>query len=95
MQLFHNEGEVLTCQVMECSYNDREICHADEISVGGNHATCDTFTTAGVANRQDDMGSVARCDILQCSFNDQQACNASGITVGHHESHADCLTYRP
>lgn len=94
MEILHKEGEVMTCQAEECSYNQMDVCHAQKIAVGGPHAMCDTYTTRGATDLMTDAGSVGRCDILQCSFNDDRSCDASGITVGHHEQHADCMTYR-
>ena len=94
MQMFCKEGEVVTCQAQECSYNDREVCHAPKIRVGGSHAACDTYTTAGAIDKGDDTGSVGSCDLMQCVFNDGRRCNASGVTIAQHEQHADCMTYR-
>ncbi|MBE0475872.1 MAG: DUF1540 domain-containing protein [Coriobacteriia bacterium] len=89
------EGSVLTCMVTQCSYNQAEECHAEEIQVGAGHATCDTFTTSGAIERARDEGEVGACDMTQCHFNSNRDCDAAGITVGSHEQHADCVTYRP
>ena len=95
MKFMSEEGAVLTCQVMECSYNESEECHASEIQVGGNHPTCDTFTTSGMVEKSRSEGDVSACDMSQCHFNSHNDCEANGITVAMHENHADCYTFRP
>lgn len=94
MALFGKDGIVLTCKVLECSYNDSETCRAENIDVGSPHAMCDTYTTGGAPEREADMASVGNCDQSDCVFNKKMDCNAPGITVERHESHADCITYR-
>ncbi|MHB9003556.1 MAG: DUF1540 domain-containing protein, partial [Coriobacteriia bacterium] len=41
---------VVTCDVMECSYNKNECCCAPSIEVGDQHPACDTFTTSPGVN---------------------------------------------
>lgn len=87
---------VVTCTVMECSYNEQERCCAQEIEVGDDHPQCDTFTTAAsVQGVQQEMSKVGICHVMQCSFNADESCAAPGITVTHHSNHADCTSYRP
>jgi hypothetical protein len=87
---------VVTCDVMECSYNQNECCCAPSIEVGDQHPACDTFTTSSAVNIVDqDMSNVAMCHVMECRFNASEACEAPGITVTHHGSHADCGSYRP
>lgn len=96
MQMGQNEAPVVTCTVMECSYNKTERCCAPQIEVGDQHPACDTFTTMGAVDAQDqDMSKVSVCHVMQCSFNDSEMCDAPGVTVTHHSSHADCSSYRP
>lgn len=91
-----SEAPVVTCTVMECSYNDRECCCAPQIEVGDRHPSCDTFTTAEAVNsRQQDMSMVGVCHVAECNFNMEQQCGAPGITVTHHSNHADCGSFRP
>lgn len=85
------------CEVIECSYNSGNHCHARAITVGdGAHAACDTFvqlrTKGGDASAD---GSVGACKAIDCTFNSSLECSAPGITVGHHGGHADCTTYSP
>lgn len=90
-----DKAPVVTCTVMECSYNDMERCCAPQIEVGDQHPACDTFTTSGATQTQDQqMSQVGICHVQECTFNQQQQCSAPGITVTHHSSHADCSSYR-
>lgn len=90
------QAPVVTCTVMECSYNNEERCCAPQIEVGDQHPQCDTFTTSGASNAMEqEMSRVGTCHVQQCSFNMQQQCDAPGITVTHHTTHADCSSYRP
>lgn len=96
MKFMEQEGAIMTCTVMDCSYNQAEECHADAIHVGGDHATCDTFTTTAVQDLSSSTeGDVGGCDMVDCHFNEDRDCEANGVTVSMHESHADCLTFRP
>lgn len=88
------QGHVLTCTVMECSFNQNEVCYAPNIDVGEMHPTCDTFTTQSVQTAPQGMPDVAVCNVTDCQFNQNKDCAAPGITVNHHSNHADCLTYR-
>lgn len=88
------EGNVLTCTVIECSYNQKEMCHAPSITVGDTHPTCDTFTTQPANQADLEMPDVQACHATSCRFNKNEDCAAAGITVAHHSDHADCLTYR-
>jgi len=88
------QGHVLTCTVMECSFNQNEVCYAPNIDVGETHPTCDTFTTQSVQMAQQGMPDVAVCNVTECMFNQSRDCAAPGITVDHHSNHADCLTFR-
>lgn len=95
MRFMAEDGVVLTCTVTDCSYNQAEECHADQIQVGGDHPTCDTFTNSGVVETSRAEGDVGSCDMTQCHFNSDSDCDAAGVTVSWHEQHADCMTFRP
>ena len=88
------ESTVLSCDVADCAYCQGQECHAPSISVGSDHAMCDTFTKSGMP-REKAMPVVAACQIGECQFNEQMACSASGIKVSRHEEHADCGTFSP
>ncbi len=94
MEIVCRQGGITTCQARECSYNQDEVCHAPRITVGGSHAACDTYTTAGAIDKSTDAGAVGMCDVRQCVFNDDQRCAATGITLAYHDQHPDCITYR-
>lgn len=92
----HGDAPVVTCNVTQCSYNQNESCCAPQISVGGNHPQCDTFTmSSDVRPMHQDMSKVGMCEVVQCSFNADRECDAPGITVAPHSEHADCSSYRP
>lgn len=89
-------GSVVTCTVLECSYNQQEFCCANKIEVGADHPACDTFTTDGPQSSiPQGLSQVATCHVEDCSFNRSEDCQAPGITVTQHSNHADCLSYRP
>lgn len=87
------EAPILTCQAIDCSYNNMEICHAGQIEVGDDHAKCDTYTHTSVS-LSDAEPCVSKCHITECYFNESMGCHASGVTVATHAGHADCLTVR-
>lgn len=82
---------VLSCGASECAYNMPDGCHATSISVGSEHAACDTFSLSGVLEESAHPGVVS-CGIPDCQFNSDKICKAAGITVATHERHADCTT---
>lgn len=95
MQKMCEEGSVVTCSSVQCSWNENEECHAPMIEVGAACPECDTFTMEPVGSMASQEAAVSKCDMANCTLNQQQSCSASGITVGNHAAHADCLTFRP
>lgn len=89
------DGCVLTCTVTDCGFNKAEECWAQQIQVGDQHPTCDTFTRSTQVQQSQQEGIVMACRVSECNFNDSQNCHARGITVSTHTEHADCLTFRP
>ena len=94
--MHHNgSGSVVTCSVEDCSYNASKNCTANDIKVGEDHATCETYTTSGsMSSQSQDMSRVGGCSVSECTFNSQMSCSAPGITVTQHSDHADCGSYR-
>ena len=88
------ESNVLSCKVNGCGYNMNEECRAQAVSIGADHAMCDTFSESGTAEAEASP-LVAACQIDDCQFNESQGCHASGINVAWHEHHADCGTFLP
>jgi hypothetical protein len=88
-----DKGPVLTCKVLDCSYNQFECCYAAQIEVGDDHPRCDTYTHEE-AGAKSDIAIVSQCHVQECYFNDSEICHAAGITVGVHRGHADCMTAR-
>lgn len=86
------QAMVLSCGADDCAYNKSNECHAPSVSIGSDHAMCDTFTESGMA-QENAMPAVAACHIGECQFNQNMACGASGINVAWHERHADCQTF--
>lgn len=95
MQKMCEEGSVITCQSVQCSWNRDEKCFAPSIEVGDECPECDTFTMQPIGEMAQDMSEVSHCDAIRCELNEQERCTASGITVGNHAGHADCYTFRP
>ncbi|HEY3490093.1 MAG TPA: DUF1540 domain-containing protein [Candidatus Deferrimicrobiaceae bacterium] len=84
------------CAVSECSFNQRNQCHALAITVGGPEkcAACDTYFQAAKKGGVPDMtGGVGACKVEACLHNKGFECAASSINVGMHMGHADCTTF--
>ena len=94
MQKMCEEGSVVTCNSMQCSWNENEVCFAPSVDVGGNCPSCDTYTTGSVGAVGNEEATVSNCDMSKCQLNEQKNCTASAITVGNHAGHADCITFR-
>lgn len=87
--------EIKKCTMNECFYNQNDLCHANAILVGSDHAMCDTFIEKQNHALPADQGKVGACHMASCEYNEQLSCHADGINVGHHQGHADCFTYEP
>ncbi len=94
MQIMCEEGKVVTCNSVQCSWNEKEVCFAQSIDVGGNCPLCDTYTTDSVGGTRNEETAVSKCVMSKCQLNEQKTCNATGIMIGNHAGHADCMTYR-
>ncbi|GFE59299.1 hypothetical protein AOG1_31790 [Geobacter sp. AOG1] len=90
-------SKITACDVTDCSYNQKQQCHALAITVGGPEpcACCDTYLHAAAKGGVADMtGSVGACKVDSCSYNTSFECSASTIKVGLHQGHADCATFK-
>lgn len=88
--------KISMCDMTECFYNTKKVCHAPAINIGSDHPLCDTFMKGGMHGGAMDMtGSVGACKVDHCRHNTSFLCSAQSIKVGHHGSHADCKTYAP
>lgn len=88
-----DQGKVLDCKVTECAYNQGKQCHAKAITVGSEHAMCDTFMNGAGKGGVQSTGLVGACHMSGCKYNSSLECSAPGIHVGAHVDHADCETY--
>ena len=95
MKKMCEEGAVVTCNSVKCSWNESEECHAPRIEVGSSGPECETFTIQTISNVAHKTAAVDYCDMSDCGLNRETICLASGITVGNHTGHADCITFRP
>lgn len=86
---------VSECSVTGCAYNDDHNCHAAAITIGGEHARCDTFIDIGKGGLDTMIAHVGACKRSDCVYNESLECRASGIRVGPGQDAADCLTYTP
>lgn len=89
--------KVIDCDMTDCAYNNKKLCHAMAINVepGSPCALCHTFMTyASKAGVADMTGAVGACKVDGCKFNDSLECSAPrGIHIGKHERHPDCKTF--
>jgi hypothetical protein len=84
------------CSVIQCSYNLDMQCHTPAITVGADHAACDTYIELlHKGGFTDISGRVGACHESDCGFNKSLECSAPGIEIGQCHGHADCLTYNP
>jgi Domain of Unknown Function (DUF1540) len=87
---------VRECAVFLCAYNHTGDCHAFAITVGSDHAHCETYVQAPAkAGMESVTAQVGACKRADCRHNDGLECQAPGITVGPDRDSADCLTYDP
>ena len=86
---------VRECDVLDCYYNTREVCHAPAITVGSPCPRCDTYMSSSEHGKPADVGQVGACHEAECRFNHTMSCHAPNIVVGPHQGHADCITYSP
>lgn len=64
------------------------------ITVGSDHAMCDTYYKASQKGGDGDViAGVGACKVENCKYNRSLECAASGINVGVHSGHADCVTF--
>ena len=86
--------EVLKCEVSDCVYNQRNMCHARGITVGDGLAhLCDTHFLGGKHTRRNDLAGVGACRAMTCKHNDDFECQADGVSIGLCSGHAECLTF--
>lgn len=87
---------VSSCKTRVCAYNKGGECHAEAVSVGAEHARCETFTrSVMVTVTRKAESQVNECQLTACKWNRHFCCMAPDITVAPHEDHADCFTYVP
>jgi len=88
--------QVNQCEVSNCVYNVKNMCHARAITVGdGVKAMCDTFFNATAHSKGKYVAGVGACKVAACTFNSDYECQAEGITIGTEGSNAKCLTFAP
>ncbi len=87
--------KVSNCQVENCAYNDRGMCHAMAITIGNTvHPQCDTFCKMPMKGGDIACtGAVGACKTAPCMYNVALECQASEIQVGYVGSEPDCLTF--
>lgn len=88
---------VVDCDMTDCAYNEKKLCHAMAINVGFGSpcATCHTFMKqTKKAGYTDTTGGVGACKVGDCKFNESLECTSpGGIHIGKHSAHADCKTF--
>jgi hypothetical protein len=97
-----NMPKILSCDVVGCSYNSGQQCHALAITIGHPtascataHPACDTFVPlAKKGGISASTAGVGACKEDCCKYNEKLACHAPGISVGLHSNHADCMTFQ-
>ncbi|MHB9155634.1 MAG: DUF1540 domain-containing protein [Endomicrobiales bacterium] len=87
---------VIDCSAVNCVYNVNKQCHTMAITVGSDHARCESFMEQTQKEGVMDLtGRVGACHVGNCQFNESLECHASGIHVNPHSGHADCMTFNP
>lgn len=84
----------ITCYVGNCSHNDKNVCYANVVNVGGKSAKKDSDTSCGsflnstiyskLTNNVNDQGrqcSAITCNVGTCSYNSNSLCSAKSIKV--------------
>jgi len=90
-------SKIASCEVVECAYNKKKLCHAKAITVGDNvgvHAMCDTYLKTDIAGGEESqIAEVGACKVSACRHNEELECVAGAIKVGYHTDHPDCMTF--
>ena len=88
--------KVSKCDVNECAYNSKGMCHAMAITIGDSkNPQCDTFcSSASEGIDTSFLAGVGACKTTSCSYNKGLECSASEISVGYNNNDVDCLTFQ-
>lgn len=88
--------QVKECEVTQCAYNVKNMCHARAITIGdGVNAMCDTFFVSTAHSKGNFLAGVGACKLSNCSFNADFECQADGVLIGMEGKNANCLTFTP
>jgi hypothetical protein len=81
---------VKSCEVAECAYNSKKMCHALAITIGDlDNPMCDTFCqSATQGGNEENVAGVGAC-----AHNQSLECDCEGIDVGYKEAEVDCLSF--
>lgn len=86
--------EISKCEMLDCAFNGKSICHALAINVGDEHQQCDTFAAAKQkAGSSAVHGGVGACKVVRCALNENMLCGAGNIVIEKHGSHGDCKMF--
>lgn len=84
----------VNCGVSSCSYNERGICYANTVNIGGKGASYRDSTCCGSFLNQQHYSNIAdyaryrgsaekiTCQVDSCTYNAHQECQLSDINVG-------------
>lgn len=85
--------QVHECSVDSCAFHADAGCHAGAITIGGEHAHCNTFIDITPRAGGNGTARVGACHRIDCVHNSQLACGAPSVSVGQGDDVADCLTF--
>ena len=86
---------VAECEVVDCSYNRENKCHARGITIGDMRSPgCDTYLAGGQHTSETNrIAGVGACKVVSCSYNDDLECEADQIKVGRTGNEVLCRTF--
>ncbi len=87
--------KVVSCNVIECAYNQNDQCHAMAVNVGEEKPVCGTFyESSQKCTGMEASAGVGACKMDDCIYNDCLMCAADSIEVEWQDENAKCLTFK-
>lgn len=87
---------VKTCEVVCCSFNNHNSCHALAVTIGdGIHPKCDTFVQEGSDGGRETSTRVGACKVASCFHNKKLICQTGFIDIVFKDMHSYCKKFQP
>lgn len=99
----------LRCEAVNCVYNEKCLCHRQEINVGNSKACtkaetcCESYSNDDSAknacvSKKPEGKLVIKCEAVKCVYNDNNYCSAECVDIGNMSAETSketkCETFR-